>query len=283
MTPAGLAPHDPAPTPGPGVSPGDLPAGAVGASGEVEPPDPATHPHASPGGTEAHFLATDEPGPLLTSGSRADVYVLDDDTVLRRYRDGQDAAREVEILRHVVAQGFPAPAVYAAQGPDLVMERLHGPTLLQALAAGEVGLAEGAQLLVDLHDQLHAIAAPGAAPGADGLVVLHLDLHPGNVILTEQRGPAVVDWANARAGAATLDVAVTALVLAEVAVDAGGAYSQAARALLAAFLTHGAVSPLPALDAATEVRRTDPGFVTEESALVDAAADLVRDLLRVAG
>jgi aminoglycoside phosphotransferase (APT) family kinase protein len=228
----------------------------------------------------ARFLATDEPGPLLTSGSRADVYVLDEDTVLRRYRCGRDAGREVMLLRQVVAQGFPAPVVFAAQGPDLVMERLHGPTLLQALAAGEVTLADGAQILVDLHERLHAIAAPAEA-GDD--VVLHLDLHPGNVILTEQKGPAVVDWANARTGAAHLDVAVTALILAEVAVDAGGAYSQAARALLAGFLAHSSVSPLAVLDAATEVRRADPAFVTEEGPLVDAAAELVRNLLRVAG
>lgn len=295
MTPAGLASHDPAPAPGSGASPGDPAAGdgpgrAPGADddagGGAGPGGPSAdpHPHATPGGTEAHFLATDAPGPLLTSGSRADVFVLDEDTVLRRYRCGQDASREVELLRHVVAHGFPAPAVYAAQGPDLVMQRLHGPTLLQALAAGEVAIADGAQMLVDLHEQLHAIAAPGGGPGsADGLVVLHLDLHPGNVILTEQHGPAVVDWAAARTGPATLDVAVTALILAEVAVDAGGAYSQAARALLAAFLTHSSVSPLPALDAATEVRRDDPAFVTEEGPLVDAAAELVRDLLRVAG
>jgi tRNA A-37 threonylcarbamoyl transferase component Bud32 len=277
MTPAGVAPHGPAPSQGSGASRDGEGGPAAGRpSSAMHPPVPG----ASPAGAQARFLATDEPGPLLTSGSRADVYVLDEETVLRRYRCGRDASGEAQILRHVVAQGFPAPAVFAAEGPDLVMERLHGPTLLQALAAGEVALPDGAQILADLHDRLHDIAAPGAGP--DGPVVLHLDLHPGNIVLTEQHGPALVDWAAARAGSATLDVAVTALILAEVAVDAGGTYSQAARALLAAFLTHVSVSPLPSLDVATEGRRADPAFVTEEGPLVDSAADLVRDLLRVA-
>ena len=48
------------------------------------------------------------------------------------------------MVRHVVAHGYPAPAVYAAAGSDIVMERLHGPTLLQSLAAGETSIHDGA-------------------------------------------------------------------------------------------------------------------------------------------
>ena len=77
-------------------------------------------------------------------------------------------------------------------------------------------------------------------------MVVHLDLHPGNVFLTESHGPALVDWANARTGTAELDVSLTALIIAEVAVDAGGVYSQAARALLAAFLVATDIDPLAA-------------------------------------
>ena len=40
------------------------------------------------------------------------------------------------------------------------MERLHGPTLLQALGAGEVSLPDAAGILHDLHTRLHAIPAP---------------------------------------------------------------------------------------------------------------------------
>ena len=115
-----------------------------------------------------------------------------------------------------------------------------------------------------------------------GPAVVHLDLHPGNVILTETHGPALVDWANARSGTAELDVSLTALIIAEVAVDAGGVYSQAARALLAAFLAATDVDPLAELDVAAALRSQDPSLVPGERELVPAAAVLVRDLVQVA-
>lgn len=231
--------------------------------------------------------AADVPGHLLTSGASADVYALDEERVLRRYREGRDAAPEVELLRHVRAHDFPAPDVLDAHGSDIVMNRLHGPTLLQALGAAEITLADAAHVLADLHHLLHAVPAPegwGSPHDRDwptlagGPVVVHLDLHPGNVILTEH-GPAVVDWANARAGHAELDVAVTAVLMAEVAVDAGGDYSQAARALLAAFLHASRVSPRDALEDAAGLRSVAPGLLPGERELVPQGAALVRSLL----
>ena len=43
--------------------------------------------------------------------------------------------------------------------------------------------------------------------------MLHLDLHPGNVMFTA-RGPVVIDWTNARAGAPAADVAMAYLIMA---------------------------------------------------------------------
>ena len=247
VTPYGLAPTDP-----------DVPH--------------ATHPLLPPQG----HAGPDAPGPLLTAGEAADVYALSEHHVLRRYRRGEDASREFALMRHVAAHGFPVPAVQHLGGPDLLMERLHGPTLLQALAAGELSLHQGAAVLADLHRRLHAIPAP------TGGVVIHLDLHPGNVILSESRGPVLIDWANARGGAAPLDAAVTALILAEVAVDAGGDYSQAARALLAAFV--GAVDEplLPSLDEAMDMRCHDPALIAGECDLVAPAGALVRTFAELA-
>jgi len=233
----------------------------------------------------------ENPGALMATGATVDVYAVDDSTVVRRYRSGRDAGPEVHLLRHAVAHGFPAPAVLAASGPDLVMERLHGPTLLQALGAEEVSLPDAAAILADLHARLHGIAAPAGwtstEPGTwpllpAGPVIVHLDIHPANVILSDVHGPALVDWSNARTGTAELDVALTALILAEVAVDAGGLYSQAARALLVSFLRIIDVDVLVALDDAAVVRSADPSLVPGERDLVPAAAGLVRDLIAVA-
>ena len=223
----------------------------------------------SPGVTEPAA----SPGPLLTVGTTADIYLVDDDRVLRRYREQHDLAREVEIMRHLVRHGFPVPEVHAADGLDLLMERLHGPTLLQALAAGEVSLPAGGEMLADLHHRLHAVPPP---PGADDVVV-HLALHPANVILSERHGPVLIDWAAARTGPADLDVAVTGVIIGEVAVDEDELeYSRAARALLAAFLAAADGDPVPHLDAAVAIRLADPCLVPGERALVGPAADLVR-------
>jgi len=228
-------------------------------------------------GMTPNGLAPAEPGPLLAEGLNADVYALSEDRVLRRYRTGQDASREVAIMRHVVAHGFPAPVVERADGPDLLMERLHGPTMLQALAAGIVTMRQGAEILADLHRRLHAIEAP------DGGAVLHLDLHPANVVLTEAHGPMVIDWANARGGNPAVDVALTALIIAEVAVDAGGDYSRGAQVLLTQFLAAAdwrrePDGPMEGLADAVEFRRTDPALFPGEGELLEPAADLVRSL-----
>lgn len=223
----------------------------------------------SPGVTHAEA----GPGPVLAVGTTADIYALDDDRVLRRYREQHDLAREVAIMRHLAAHGFPVPRVHAAEDLDLVMERLHGPTLLQSLAAGETPIPEGGHLLADLHRRLHAVPPP---PGGTEPVV-HLALHPANVILSESHGPVLIDWADARTGPADLDIALTALIIAEVAVDEDDVVcAKAARALLAAFLTGAHGDPLSQLDTAAELRRDDPGLVPGERALVAPAAELVR-------
>ncbi|WP_082573543.1 phosphotransferase [Cellulomonas sp. Root137] len=293
MNSAGLAPSGP-------TTPSERRASDAAENHPQNPaPDFPTQPDRRSAGAGTHHLpavdpalaGSGEPGPVLAAGAAADVFALDEHTVLRRYRSGRDASAEVRLLQHVVAHGFPAPAILQASGPDLVMERLHGPTLLQALTAGEVSLSDAAGILTDLHSRLHAIAPPHGWEHSEpaswpvvtsGPAIVHLDLHPANVILTESHGPAVIDWTNARTGTAELDVSLTALIVAEVAVDAGGVYSQAARAFLAAFLQATDLDPLEALDEAAAVRALDPSLVPGERELVPAAAVLIRNLVEVA-
>ncbi|CAL8973685.1 Thiamine kinase [Cellulomonas sp. T2.31MG-18] len=273
MTPAGLAPSDPA------APDAERDKGASAAAVPAPAEAPGT-PHA----------AAEGPGPLLTAGFSADVYAISETQVLRRYRSGRDAGPEAELMRYALAHGFPVPKAVHVGGPDLVLERLHGPTLLQALAAGVTSLHEGAQIMTDLHDKLHRIPAPTSwAPSSPtdwphvggGDVVVHLDLHPGNIVLSEAHGPMLVDWANARTGTAALDVALSALILAEVAVDAGGEYSEAARVLLAAFLAGVHLDVRPVLNEAAHLRANDPALVAGERELLGEAVGLVRSMENV--
>jgi tRNA A-37 threonylcarbamoyl transferase component Bud32 len=120
---------------------------------------------------------------------------------------------EARIMEHARAHGYPVPAVdhVSDDGTELVMERLDGPTMLGALSRRPWTLREQGRLLAELHQRLHRIPAPGwipEAPAGRGDRLIHLDLHPLNVIVTA-KGPMVIDWPNARRGDANTDVALT--------------------------------------------------------------------------
>jgi aminoglycoside phosphotransferase (APT) family kinase protein len=201
----------------------------------------------------------------LASGREADVWALDDERVLRRYRDGDDVGPEAAMMAYVGAAGYPVPRVYAAEGTDLVMERLDGGTMLGALLAGRLDLAAGADLLVDLHTRLHAI------PGR----VVHLDLHADNVMLTS-RGPVVIDWRNAAEGPPDRDVAMTALIMAQAAFWDDPAIAAAARAGLEAFQERADPPARAELLHVVGMRRRNPTMSPAELAALDEAAALVR-------
>ncbi|MFJ8590288.1 phosphotransferase [Streptomyces sp. NPDC093598] len=107
-------------------------------------------------------MPTTPPGKLLGSGRRADVYEIDEAWVLRRERDGGgDAAAEGAVMAHVHAHGCPVPRVRpSGSRTDLVMERLTGPTMLQACLAGTLDAAEAGSILARLLRDLHAGPPP---------------------------------------------------------------------------------------------------------------------------
>jgi aminoglycoside phosphotransferase (APT) family kinase protein len=169
--------------------------------------------------------ATDPPGPLIGSGRAADVYEAGPDQVLRRYRTPFNVEPEARLMEHLHKTGFPVPRVYAADGGDLVMERLRGPDMLTDLARRPWLAARHGRTLGQLHERLHELPAPAglrqafsAGDPADNRI-LHLDLHPGNVMLTD-RGPVVIDWSNVAAGPAGADVAMAWLLMQTSEVDA---------------------------------------------------------------
>jgi len=164
--------------------------------------------------------ASDPPGPLIGAGRAADVYAIGSGRVLRRYRTPFDARPEAEIMGYLGQSGYPVPAVYDAAGSDLVMERLDGRDMLADLARRPWLARRHGRTLADLHNRLHQIAAPAGWPEVfgPGGTVLHLDLHPANVMLTS-RGPVVIDWSNVRSGPAGADVAMAYLIMASSEVD----------------------------------------------------------------
>jgi len=149
---------------------------------------------------------------LLASGRDGDVFELSPGLVLRKTRDGRSIAHEARIMRYVEEQGFPVPHIeeVRADGAEIVMERIDGPSMLDAMVP-PWKLAACLSTLADLHDRLHAIEGPDWLPGmpGGGDRLLHLDLHPLNVLMSKTRGPVVIDWPNARRGDPMADVALT--------------------------------------------------------------------------
>ena len=213
---------------------------------------------------------------LLASGRDADVYIADATRVLRRYRGKTSGGDEARFMRLARSLGYPAPEVYAADGPDLVMQRLYGPTLLAAMREGSVTVEHGAVQLAELHTRLHRLPL---SDEPDGHSLLHLDLHPANVILTDS-GPFVIDWTNAAFGPAGLDVALSALLFAVFALDEGSELAELAQALLAAFLSASTASPLPYLDEAVGRRLYDPNFTDAEQSRFGTACELIKTLAK---
>ncbi|GAA3778444.1 phosphotransferase [Micromonospora maritima] len=210
----------------------------------------------------------------LASGRTADVWALPGGRVLRRYRDGGDVRAEAEVMRHLRRAGFPVPRVHHADGAELVLDRVPGPTLVEALQAGTVAASGAAHILADLHARLHAL--PALRSTDPGVRLLHLDLHPHNVLLAGD-GPVVIDWTDSAEGPPTLDRAVTALILAEVAVDAAHPLAAAAGELLSAYVAvSGSPGPLAAaVRHRAAGRAPHPGLLPEAAALVaDLAAAL---------
>jgi aminoglycoside phosphotransferase (APT) family kinase protein len=218
---------------------------------------------------------------LIAAGRTADVIDVGDGRVLRRYRDPlADCTAEAALMRYLRDAGFPVPEVHAAAGPDLVLARVDGPTLAEAALTGTVSPAEVGHLLARLHQALDPVVAPaflgGAGAVGDGPPqrVLHLDLHPENVLLGTD-GPVVIDWTNAAVGAPGLDRAVTGLILAEVVIGSGPTVGPVVRAALASFLQL-AGRPSPGeVEQALERRRQDPALAGAEVQRLGAAAELL--------
>lgn len=192
--------------------------------------------------------------------------------MLRRYRTAHDSAPEAELMAHVAGHGFPVPAVHDVDGRDLVMDRVVGRSQLDQIERRPWRVAVHGRELADLHRRLDRIPAPHGAGGG----VVHLDLHPGNVLCTAD-GPVVIDWSNGRAGDRHDDVATTWMLLATGEPDGGAAIRALAavlrRRLLRAFLAGVDVAAARrALAAVCQDKLTDPNMGPGECDAIRALA-----------
>jgi tRNA A-37 threonylcarbamoyl transferase component Bud32 len=194
-------------------------------------------------------------------------------------------AAEARVMDFVRRQGYPVPAVdrLSDDGTELVMERVDGPSMAAALARRPWTLRAQGALLGDLHRRLHEIAAPGwlrPSPLGAGETVVHLDLHPLNVLMTRS-GPVVIDWANAAAGDGPTDVALTWVLVKAGEIPTGRVRATVMgwfrEAFVAAFLGGFDLAPVrPCLRSVVEWKVRDPNMSPVECRTMRAMADAER-------
>ena len=197
---------------------------------------------------------------LIAEGRASEILDLGDGTVLRRFKAGGSPEREALVMRHARAAGYPVPQVLDVRPDAMVLERIEGRTMLVELFRRPWTIRRNADRLAELHARLHELPAPeGLDAVGPGGRLLHLDLHPENVILSPA-GPVVVDWTNARSGDPAFDVALTWVIGA----TSGGPI---ARPFLSRFLAHfDRAEVVSALPAAAEYRIADVNVSDDERA-----------------
>jgi aminoglycoside phosphotransferase (APT) family kinase protein len=156
-------------------------------------------------------------------------------------RDGRSMSFEARIMDYVGGYGYPVPAVVemSDDATSMVMERIEGPTMLGPLTTRPWRIRSYGAMLADLHIRLHDIPAPDfleMSPFSHGDRIMHLDLHPLNVMLGPA-GPVVIDWSNAARGDPAFD-ACLAWVLIESGQIPGGVIVGKALGLFRSLLTN---------------------------------------------
>ena len=224
-------------------------------------------------------------GRLMARGRWTDVYDVGGGRVVKRYRDPAAepiAALEATVMAHARAHGVPVPEVFEVRGGDLVLEKIDGPTMLQDVTRHPHRMPHHARTLAQLHEAVHAVAAPADfnRPFGPGTTLLYLDLHPDNVILSHS-GPVLIDWQGAFAGPAAADVAHTWLLI-RTSVVPGSAFQRAVgsvgqRLFARTFLTHvDVVKVREQLPAVAARRLQDSTLLAAEARRIRAVVAAVR-------
>jgi tRNA A-37 threonylcarbamoyl transferase component Bud32 len=189
-------------------------------------------------------------GEKIGEGLSADVHVWAPGQIVKLFKVGASprfGRHEARMTRAAFAAG--APQVFdevTLEGRfGIVLQRLDGPTLLQLLQTGAVTSEKVGAILAALYTSVHKTLPPPDVPSlrsmmeagsrisrgilpehivtgvlslidrlppGDGLC--HSDLHPGNVIMTED-GPRIIDWGGALRASGVFDIARVHVSLSE--------------------------------------------------------------------
>jgi Ser/Thr protein kinase RdoA (MazF antagonist) len=190
-------------------------------------------------------------GEKIGEGAFSDVHAWAPGQVVKLFKAGvprRTSWHEARMTRAVFAAGAPAPEVLdevTVEGRfGIVLQRLDGPTLSQLSRSGAMTREQTGAVLARLCISLHKTPPPPEVlplydwmdgslrlsmgipkhvasgvlalierlPPGDGLC--HVDLHPGNVVMTAD-GPRIVDWTSAVRAGAALDLACCHVLLSE--------------------------------------------------------------------
>jgi aminoglycoside phosphotransferase (APT) family kinase protein len=185
--------------------------------------------------------------PRIDEGRTAELFAWDDARVLKLYRTEFPrhwADWEAKITRAIGEAGVPAPQVFEVLEVEgrrgIIMERVHGPSMIADLLTNLLNVVKHARLLAELHARMHERTIPDLPSQREclrqriqeaklsseiqaaalqrldrlpeGTALCHGDFHPGNVVLTAH-GPRILDWPTAMCGNPLGDVARTSLIL----------------------------------------------------------------------
>ena len=187
-------------------------------------------------------------GKILGQGRTAEVYLWDNNKILKLFRDCVPAdwsQYEAMIARTVFAAGVPAPELFEIIQDNgragLIYQRIDGISLLKLIITKPWSISKYARQMARLHFQIHQsstdklpsqnermtqmimraepilgektvkiIAYLSSLP--DKHQVCHGDFHPDNILVSNKEW-VTIDWMNAYAGNPLSDVARSCLML----------------------------------------------------------------------